>query len=204
MILTGAIFSVLLEVVQNTFLIGLLALIFSGGYFGAFYLDIIGSTMTGRDEVPDWPSFGNVFDDILSPFFRLIGLLLISFAPTIALVYLADQKQTWYVPALWGAIVLGWLYFPMAVLASLAFGGLEAALPHIVFPAVFKAMPGYLLVFGAIVAIGAVSGLTQAYLDKIPFLGWFLTAAVALYVMMFEARLIGLIYRDKRDEFAWD
>ncbi len=34
--------------------------------------------------------------------------------------------------------------------------------------------------------------------------GWFLAAAVAMYSLMFQARFIGLIYREKRDLLDWD
>ena len=87
MILMGAIFSVVLDLLQFAPLIGIAVALFSYGYFGAFYLDIISTTMTDRDEVPDWPSFSSFIDDILSPFIRLVGLVLISFLPVFALLF---------------------------------------------------------------------------------------------------------------------
>src|SRR4029079_177071 len=134
MILIGAIFSVVLDLLQFAPLIGIAVALFSYGYFGAFFLDIISTTMTDRDEVPDWPSFSSFIDDILSPFIRLVGLVLISFLPVFALLF-ADHNDPWFIPAMIAAVVYGCFYFPMAVLAAQAFGGLGAALPHIVFPA---------------------------------------------------------------------
>ena len=146
MILMGAIFSVVLDLLQFAPLIGIAVALFSYGYFGGFYLDIISTTMSDRDEVPDWPSFSSFIDDILSPFIRLVGLVLISFLPVFALLF-ADQKDPWFIPAMIGAVVYGCFYFPMAVVAAQAFGGLGAALPHIVFPAVFS-RPSRLLACG--------------------------------------------------------
>jgi len=203
MILMGAIFSVVLDLLQFAPLIGIAVALFSYGYFGAFYLDIISTTMTDRDEVPDWPSFSSFIDDILSPFIRLVGLVLISFLPVFALLF-ADQKDPWFIPAMIGAVVYGCFYFPMAVLAAQAFGGLGAALPHIVFPAVFRALPGYLLAVVALVVGVVICGVAQAFTADIPYVGWFLTAAVALYSLMFQGRLIGLIYRTKCHKLGWE
>ena len=203
MILAGAIFSVILHVLQFAPFIGIVVSIFSAGYFGAFYLDIISTSMSDRDEVPDWPSFTSFLDDILSPFVRLVCLVLISFGPLIGLAFFADHKVSWFAPAIVGAIVYGYIYFPMAVLASLAFGGIGAALPHIVFPAVVRSLPGYLLAVVALVFGMFFCGLAQAFAKDVPFVGWFLTAAITLYSLMFQGRLIGLIYRDKSDKLGW-
>lgn len=204
MILAGAIFSVILDVLQFAPLIGLLVAVFSAGYFGAFYLDIIGTTMGGLDELPDWPSFSSMLDDIVSPFFRLVFLVVLSFGPVLAVAIFADAKGTWFMPGILSAVVFGCFYFPMAVLATQAFGGIGAALPHVVLPAIFKALPGYLLGLGALVLVFAVCAFAQEFTARVPYVGWFLTSAVALYGLMFQGRLIGLIYNDKKDEIGWE
>ena len=204
MILVGAIFSVILDILQFAPLIGILVAVFSAGYFGAFYLDIVGTTMGGRDQVPDWPSFSSFWDDIISPFIRLVLLIVLSFAPVIAIAIFADDKASWFLPAIIASITFGCFYFPMAVLATQAFGGIGAALPHIVLPAVFKALPGYLSALGALVLVFGVCAFAQEFTAKIPFVGWFLTAAVALYGLMFQGRLIGLIYIDKQHKLGWE
>jgi hypothetical protein len=203
MILIGAIFSAILDLLQFAPVFGIAIALFSAGYFGAFYLDIISTTMTDHDEVPDWPSFSSFIDDIISPFIRLVGLVLISFLPAFALPF-ANQNAPWFIPAIIAAVVYGCFYFPMAVLATQAFGGLGASLPHIVFPAVFRALPGYLLTVAALVVGFVVCGVAQAFAEDIPYVGWFFTAAVALYSLMFQARLIGLIYRTKSEKLGWE
>lgn len=203
MILIGAIFSVILNLLQLAPLVGIAVALFSAGYFGAFYLDIIGTTMTDRDEVPDWPSFSSFIDDIVSPFIRLAGLVFISFLPALALLF-ANQKAPWFIFAILAAVVYGCFYFPMAVLAAQAFGNLGAALPHIVLPALFRAMPGYLLTVVALAVGFVVCAVAQDFTADIPYIGWFITAAIALYSLMFQGRLIGLIYRTGSDKLGWD
>lgn len=203
MILIGAIFSVILDILKSAPLFGILVAVFSAGYFGAFYLDMIATTMTDREEVPDWPSFGSFIEDILSPFFRLVGLVFISFLPALVVIF-AGHDSSWFIPGMIAAIVYACLYFPMAVLATQAFGGLGAALPHIVFPGIVHALPGYLLAVAALVAGLIICAVARVFTADIPYVGWFLTAAIALYSLMFQARLIGLIYRTKCDKLGWE
>jgi hypothetical protein len=203
MILLGAIFSVILQVMQFAPFIGIIVALFSAGYFGAFYLDIISTTMIDRDEVPDWPSYSNFIDDIISPVFRLLVLVLISFLPAIVILF-ADRTASWFWPAFVGGVVYGCFYFPMAILATQAFGGLGGAMPQIVFPAMFRAMPGYILAVAALILGFRVCFAAQYFTAEVPYFGWFLTAAVALYSLMFQGRLIGLIYRTKSHELGWE
>jgi uncharacterized membrane protein len=92
----------------------------------------------------------------------------------------------------------------MAVLGSQAFGTLGAALPHIVVPGVARSLPGYLAAVAALVFGFALCVAAQILSARVPYLGWLLAAAIALYSLMFQARLIGLIYRDKRDRLGWE
>lgn len=204
MIVVGAVFSVILDFLQFAPIVGLAVAIFSAGYFGSFYLSIINSTMIERDEVPDWPGFSSFWDDILSPFLRLFGLGIVSFLPVFLLSFFGDEDAAWFGPALITAVLYGVCYFPMAALASLAFGNLGGALPHIVFPAIVRSMPGYLLVVVALIVGIALSATIEELTKGIPYVGWFLAAAVALYGLMFQGRLIGLLYRDKGCKLGWE
>jgi hypothetical protein len=204
MILTGAVFSVILSIMQFAPMIGIGVSIFSAGYFGAFYLSIISATMTEQDEMPDWPSFTSFSDDILSPFLQLVGLVFIAFGPVIAIAFLAGYHEaSWLTPSLIAAIAFGCFYFPMAVLALQAFGSVGAALPHVVFPAVMRSLPGYLLAVVGLVLVVTVCGIAYDLTAKVPFVGCFFSAAIALYSLIFQARLIGLIYRAKSEALRW-
>lgn len=205
-ILVGTVLSVLFGLLKAAPLLGLGFTVVSAGYFGAFYLSIIDTTMTGRDEVPDWPSFSNLWDDVLVPFFRLTGLVVISFSPLLALLFLlpGDTNALLALSLCGVALLLGCLYLPMATLGAQAFGGLRGALPHIVLPGLARAMPSYLLAFLALTAGVALCAAVEHFTTQIPYAGRLLTAAVALYSLMFQARLIGLIYRQKADQLGWE
>ena len=204
MILCGAIFSIILHVGEFAPFIGGIAGISSAGYFGAFYLDIVGTTMVGRDEVPEWPSPSDYWDDIVSPLLQLSGLIILSFGPSVVIALAAPEQAVWHGPAVIAAGALGCLYFPMAVLATQAMGGFDAAFPHIVLPAVWKALPGYLLALTALILVFALCAFAEVLSTRILAIGWFLTPTFALYGLMFQGRLIGLIYRDKRGQLGWE
>lgn len=202
-LVAGAIFAVALDFLTAYSAAGIITAVFGAGYFGAYYMNIIGSTMAGRDELPDWPGFSNWRDDIFNPWFQLLAVIIISFAPLLVLIGVSNQKdanEEYFVAAL----AFGCLYYPAAILAYLSFGSLKTALPYIVLPAIFRMMPGYLLVLVALVVAFVLSALTQSAVSRVPYIGWFPTACVALYGVMFQGRLIGLLYRKYETRLKWD
>lgn len=204
-LLLGAIFAGLLDLFSHAPLVGFVVGIFSAGYFGAYFLSIVGTTMNGRDETPPWPGFDSFFDDILSPYFRLIVLFLVSFGPAFVLMaYFDDAEEIIPLLIVLAALIFGIFYFPLAVLATSAYGGLTALSPHIVLPAMFRCMPGYLLYMVEITVPFVLVVIAGDLLTKIPFAGWILTTVLGLYNLMFQARLIGLIYRQKHAVLDWD
>jgi len=204
MILTGTVLAVLLDVFKLTPVFGLAVAIFAAGYFSSFYLDIISSTMAGDDHLPDWPSFTEFLDDVVMPFLRVAGLVIASFWPVFVVPFVVDEEAPKFWWAIGVALVWGCFYFPMAALGSMMMGNLFGALPHIVLPAIVRSMPGYLLaVIGLAVAVAAC-GVAEEFGGRIPYVGWFVAAAVALYSLMMQARLIGLIHREKRDALGWE
>ena len=92
----------------------------------------------------------------------------------------------------------------MAVLASLAFGNLAAAMPHVVFPAIAKTFPLYLGVLGICLVGFILMIIEEQLVADLPYLGVFLVAGVALYFMMFQGRMIGNFYQRKMETIGWE
>lgn len=201
MIVGGAAFYLVVQLVP---LVGGILALVTCAYFAAFYLDIVSTTMTGDNEPPDWPGLDDFMQDVGIPLGRLLLALGLSFGPALTIGLFGDLLGRWYTAALWSALIAGCLYFPMAVLAMQAKGGWAAALPHTVVPAVVVSLPGYLAAVTAGVIAFITCGAARQYAAEIPCFGWFLASAVALYSLMLQGRLIGLIYRGKRDALGWD
>jgi hypothetical protein len=94
------------------------------------------------------------------------------------------------------------VYFPMSMLGLVMHGHFGGALPHRVLPAIFRALPGYALVVVIFAALVVFSSIANAIGD-IPFVGFAVVAAPSLYLLMAEARLIGLLYRSHREKIGW-
>lgn len=204
MIVTGAVFSVVLDFLQAVPVVGLPIGVFAVGFFAGFYLDMVSTTIAGDEGAPDWPSVTEFSDDILMPFLRMIGLLLFSFAPAAAVIFFVDEEAPAFPWAVGAAVAWGCLYFPMALLGSVVCGNLFGALPHIVLPGIWRALPGYLLAVPGLVLAAAACGAAAEFSQRIPYVGWFVASALAIYSMMVQARLIGLIYRAKREALGWE
>jgi hypothetical protein len=202
MLLIGAGMSILLKIASIAPLIGMIAGLFSAGFFASYYLDIINNTVNDKDDPPEWPDISNFGEDIGRPLLQTLGVALISLVPY-ALTFLLDAtdpaRETWQ----WAARALFILYFPMSMLGVVMHGHLGGALPHRVIPAIFRALPGYLLVVALFAGLTVLSSLSDAIGSTIPFLGFVITAIPTLYLLMAEARLIGLLYRAKREQIGW-
>lgn len=130
---------VLLVVTVSAFAPVLGIAVFIGGwaYIGAFYFEIIYSTLNGRDDPPPWPELSSLWDDVVIPGAQMLGIFLISAAPQIVAMIMAGKggdaaSEPWF----WIGALTKWVYFPMATLAVVCHGTVWAALPHRVVPAV--------------------------------------------------------------------
>jgi hypothetical protein len=201
MIAIGAGFSILMYIARWAPMIGGVVAIFAAGFFAAYYLDIINSTVNGSDDPPDWPSISDFKEDILLPLVNTLGIALISWGPLLLTQFI---DKTWEAKEACevGAFAFAVIYFPMATLGYVMHGHLGGALPHRVVPAIFRALPGYLIVIVLFTVLTSLSTVSDV-ISRVPLIGIVLTAAPSLYLLMAQGRLIGLLYRSKREQIGW-
>jgi pSer/pThr/pTyr-binding forkhead associated (FHA) protein len=185
------------------------------GYLFSFMQAIIHSTAAGDQEMPELPGF----DDIFGGFLRLTATVLVSFGLAIVLacvMFAAEQPLA--AIAIIPAVALGCLYFPMALLAVAILDSIGAVNPLLVIPAILKAPLQYLvtvIVMGGVfgvrilgdVVVGAMSTgtyTTRSMSELLSVLGlracW---AFASIYLLTANMRLLGLLYVEKKEEFAW-
>lgn len=199
MILGGSVLWTLLGYLSSPFALGLVLLILSTGYFGAFYLSIINTTAVGENDPPNWPDFSDWDDELLPPFLRLGSIGLISFGPGWALQIATGSEFLGLIGYFYGLA-----YFPMAAMAGEVRGGLVSVLPHVVLPAIIRTFPAYLTV-AAILVVGTLAAwVVQDNLGGVPVLGRLTAGVILLYSLMTEARAVGMIARNKCDELGWN
>jgi len=182
--------------------------IFGTGYLFAYLKKIIAATSDGDPHMPDWPEFSEWHADIVAPMFQFVVVAFLSFGP--ALIFqiwgeLADWDYPWLfvVPA----ALLGCVYFPMAFLGVAMFDTLSAALkPAFVVGSILRVPREYSLataVFVGIIGVRWLSELLLGVLMKIPLIPALLSDLMMIYLLMIEARILGLLYLSKRRTLGW-
>lgn len=182
--------------------------IFGTGYLFAYLKKIIAATADGDPHMPDWPEFSEWQADIVAPMFQFVVVSLLSFGP--ALIFqiwgeIADWEHPWVfvVPS----ALVGCIYFPMAFLGVAMFDTLEAALkPAFVVGSIVRVPREYSLVAGIFVGIIGIRWLSEwvlGVLMKIPLVPALLADLIMIYLLMIEARILGLLFLSKRRVLGW-
>ncbi len=182
--------------------------IFGTGYLFTYLKKIIAATADGDPHMPDWPEFSEWQADIVTPMFQFVVVSLLSFGP--ALIFQiwgawAEWDYPWLLVA--PAALLGSIYFPMAFLGVAMFDTLEAALkPTFVVGSILRVPREYSLaaaLFVGIIGIRWVSEYLLGVLMKIPLVPALLSDLIMIYLLMIEARILGLLFLSKRRILGW-
>jgi len=179
------------------------------GYLCAYMIKIIGSSATGRGEPPDWPDLTGLWEDIFRPLLLVIATVLFSFLPLIV-----RSVAAW-----WGAshdaapprdslywLCLGWglMYLPMGLIAVALFDSFMGLNPLVVIAGIVKTLPAYLFAVALFFMCYFVSGWLQELISgAVPVLGSLIAGAVALYFLMVEMHVLGLIYNTHAKRLGW-
>lgn len=193
---TGLVASVALGVLQ------LLLLVFGTGYLAAYMFSVIQTSARGDDRLPDWPDFGDIWNDMFLPLFRLFGTLFLCFGPAVLLHrWLGGAEYGW---VFWGAFSVGLLYAPMALIGVAQFESLAAVNPLLVIPSILKTFGSY-LVACLILAVAVVFGSIAPALSErfVPWVGGLVSWCLALYFLFVQMRVLGVLYHCRADRLNW-
>lgn len=198
--------------------LGIIAYILLGGYLFTFLQNIIHATASGENEMPEVPGI-NFLEDILLPFCRLLGLVLVSFSPAVACVIIdfATGSPTAAI-AILPAMLLCCVYFPMAYLAVAVLDSVGAVNPLAVIPSILKVpleyvvtvviLAGVLLFTRAgdllVTLIFPKGLLTQSIPELLEMFGIkFFWSLVDIYLLAVNTRILGLLYLCNKDKLGW-
>ncbi|TLD69195.1 hypothetical protein FEM03_19030 [Phragmitibacter flavus] len=174
---------------------GGIAALLGAAYLATFFLDVIGTTVSGGEEVPDWPSIADGWEDVVFPYLRVVVSVACGGLPLLAVGFLVPESEAFFDVAFFGAVVLGAMYVPMALLNAAVYQTFESVLPHRVLPGIWKCMPSYLISAGLVVVLVLVGGAAVMLGERTAYVGWVFGAALSFYFMLVQARFIGMIYR---------
>jgi hypothetical protein len=202
LLLTLAVFSLISSIASFAPVIGAITSLILFGYMCSVYFQIIQSTAVGGKEAPEFPETSNLVDDIIWPAAQVVSVVFVSFLPLIAAgLVLRDANPSPLV--IYGLTGFGILYAPMAILAVSVLGYLGAMSPHIVLPAIFRCGWLYLLGVVLLCLLYFLEGRVDAVFGKYLIFRTLVMAVVGGYVLMANGRMLGLIFRQRREELCW-
>ena len=189
--------------------------LFATGYLAAYLQSIVQSSARGDEELPSWPDFTDLQDDILLPCLRFFAPCVLCLGPGLALKIARTglgPDEVGSVPAWgpWALLIAGALYLPMALLAVAMADRLPAMSPTVVIPSIVRVAGEYAAVCGVLaLAVGLSFALDrwQPALPRIPvvstlaegLMGCFWT----LYWLTAAMRVLGLLYHHTNRRLAW-
>lgn len=226
-LIPGAVLAVILGIGGNAPGLGVYAVAFSLGLIGGLYFKIIGTTIGGDDQMPDWPSLFN-WSDMVASAGQVAGASLASYGPLVVYAFAIPASER-SATVEWLLAVYGFCYHPMACINLVMEAGAESWLPHKVLPAILRCLPGYLVgvlplaIFAGFAVLPMVLR-SKAKLISLVFdwymngfglsfkafgplalfaLTWLCLSAVSFYLSIAHARIVGLIGRRFRDRLGW-
>lgn len=183
-------------------LVGPIAALLLSAYFCAIYFQMIQSSATGGKEAPEFPDTANFFEDIIWPMLQIFVVGIVSFGPFIGYsIWAGDDHLNPLIG--YGLLGLGGIYFPMAMLAVVVLGYTGALSPQIVIPAIFRG--GWLYWVGVFMLclLYIAGSFIEDALSGSLIIGTLVMSVVSAYTLMTNARILGVVYRERQDELGW-
>lgn len=189
--------------------------IFAAGYLAAYLQSIIQSSARGEDEMPAWPDFTDLYEDILQPCLRIWATCLLCLGPGWAMlnwVSKVSRGNEAPVPGWvgWTLLVAGGLYLPMALMAVAMADSLAALSPRLVIPSILRVPGDYLVGCGILalsVGLSLVLSFFQPTFTQVPLLSslieGFLDPFWRLFWLTVEMRVLGLLYFHNSRRLGW-
>jgi hypothetical protein len=203
LLIGGAIMFVIADFMSIVPFVGLIVGLIVFGYMCAYMMKIVASSAQGKCEVPDWPDFSDYWDDIISPAFEVGGTALICFAPFFMYVFAASHSPWREDPLSWGLFAAGAFCYPMVLLAVSQFHSLQALNPLVIVPSIFRVPADYLVVCIVLSLIIFLSSIVQKAAIPIPVIGSVVDEFIALYFVVIEMRILGILYNANQNRLNW-
>lgn len=166
------------------------------GYIYSTQFKIIFTTGNGYPDAPAFPDFSDVFDNILIPLIKVALIWIFAFLPSILSLWLLQDPSNIF---FWCIVALGFCYLPIGLMIAAMDEITKAFNPIVIVASIRKAGTGYVMM---VIAYGLFT-ILKKYLDESFAGSWVFSSLLSAYGIMFTARLIGGVFRDRlADEFA--
>ncbi len=202
-LIVGAILLILSQFGSIFPAVGLFVTLFVFAYLCGLYFELVLLSTDDEGAIYSFPDLNDPLDDILLPTLKVLGVILISFAPLFAWLLWGDESAAYADGVTYGLVAWGIFYFPMAMLATVIVGTSTAGLPHIVLPSIVRSGPLYLLAAALVVGIYLLGASAHQFLSEWPLLTIPITSLLSMYVLMANARTLGLLFQRKEKDLNW-
>ncbi|MBU6401120.1 MAG: DUF4339 domain-containing protein [Verrucomicrobia bacterium] len=205
LVIGGGVLSVVTGWLAGVLVVSLLVVLFVTGYVLAYGQKIIESSASGDANMPTWPDFSNIMEDILAPYFQFLATTTLC---------VAGPFWLWRSLALGhsgpGLLVIAWMVMglfclPMAWLAVTMYNTVAALNPILIARSISRVPGHYLLTVvvlcGVLLAEYGVHRFLAAL--PVPILSPFLSGCAAVYFLAVLARVLGLLYFVNRARLGW-
>ncbi len=184
---------------------GIIAFFLFAGYLCAYMLKIIAHTAAGEDEMPDWPSIGHGWEEIMYPYFMVLIGLFACFAPLAVFSILWWKTGFFNIYVFGGLIALGFFVQPMVFLSLAMHESFMGLNPGIIFIAIVKTFFAYLFVIVVLIFILAVRTVGVALLTELtsPIVASLICYLIAFYFSVVEMRMLGVLFRCHEHKLNW-
>jgi hypothetical protein len=183
--------------------VAIFTFILGTGYLFSFLKNVIYCTAYGDEKMPDWPEISDWKADIVSPMFQFLVISVLCFGPALSLYVWLDGEHTW---AVWLALIMGCVYFPMAFLAVAIFDSLSALNPLFVVGSILRVPREYgiaALVFTGIIVLRWLAETVLTMLVPIPLAPALVADLLGLGLLIVLARILGLLYLTQQQTLGW-
>jgi len=203
-LIAGGVFFYLLDLLARWSFLGIIVSAFVGGYYCAFMLGIIRSSVCEEDELPDWPSFTDWQEDIFRPLVHVIGTVIFCALPAGLYYFIQIHDKEHFDNVFWFLAGIGVLYFPMGLLAVAVYDSLAGLNPLIVFIAIAKTPVQYLLaLLGLAVAVALSMWIAAMATEYLPIGSGLIITMTSLYFTAVEMRILGVLYNSNSEKLQW-
>lgn len=199
-LICGSIFCTVIDFLAGFTLIYLIPLmVILYGYLFAYMQKIVVTSAAGDSDPPDWPEVSDIHQDIVQPFLQLLFTLAVSFIPALVVWVMIGALAGQFM------LLLGMIYFPMALLGVAMSDSYGALNPIFVLSSVMRAPGDYVMTclsFGAVVFLRVF---VHGAIDEIgiPFLPFLVYWIIFLVALMIQMRILGMFYFLNRNRLGW-
>jgi hypothetical protein len=189
--------------------LGMISL-FITGYLCAYMLKVVLSSAAGEDEPPDWPNFGNWWDDIAHPILLVAGTIAVCFLPAIACLFhnLWMEFRGGAVREGPGSVLLlllgvGSFFLPMGMLGVAMHDSFRGLNPLLMLRSIARVPGPYMVAWVFMLFAAALRQALSAHPPRIFIISTLLQGPLGLYFLIVEMRIIGLIYSANSRRLDW-